>query len=163
MIRNLEKLLLRLRQYNLKLNVDKSLFACTQCNYLGYQISGRGVEPGVAKLKAIEKVKPPTTIKEVRAFLGLANYFRFMIPGFSRRAGPLSYLTSKEAGFKEGEMPQAAKDAFEDLKKALQSKPIVSFPDPKKKFKLTTRGYPAIFCQFHVKLTTKKKIREVSS
>ena len=82
----LEQTLLRLRKYNLKLNPSKSVFGAASVHYLGYNISGEGIRPGEEKMKAIQDFPTPDTPKKIREFVGLANYFRFLLPGFSEHS-----------------------------------------------------------------------------
>ena len=70
----LEQTFLRLRKYNLKLNVAKSSFGALQVNYLGYTISGDGIAPGKEKLQAVRDFPVPTSVKQIREFVGLCNY-----------------------------------------------------------------------------------------
>ena len=60
---------------------------------------GKGVGPDLAKVEAIRNWKAPITQKEVRRFLGFANYYRVFIPNYSKIAAPLTALTSKEVPF----------------------------------------------------------------
>ena len=76
----LEQTLLRLRKYNLELNLAKSVFGAATVHYLGNNISGEGIRPGEEKMKAIEAFPTPDTPKKIRDFLGLTNYFRFLLP-----------------------------------------------------------------------------------
>ena len=78
--------MLRLRKYNLKLNPSKSVFGASSVHYLGYNISGEGIRPGEEKMKAIEDFPVPDTPKKIREFVGLANYFRFLLPGFAEHS-----------------------------------------------------------------------------
>ena len=79
----LERTILRLRKYNLKLNVSKSFFGALQVNYLGYTLSGDRIAPGKEKLQAVQDFLAPTSVKQIREFVGLCNYFWFLIPGFA--------------------------------------------------------------------------------
>jgi hypothetical protein len=70
---------LRLRKYRLKLNTDKSIFGATTVQYLGYTINEEGVTLSVDKMEAIRETRPLGNLKQIREFVGLANYFRFLI------------------------------------------------------------------------------------
>ena len=91
----LEETLLRLRKYNLKLNPSKSVFGAASVHYLGYNISGEGIRPGEEKMKAIEDFPVPDTPKKIREFVGLANYFRFLLPGFAEHSARRTDLFQK--------------------------------------------------------------------
>ena len=137
-LQTLEKILLRLRKYNLKLNVKKSIFGASSITYLGYQLSGEGVGPGPEKLKAIRDFPMPTSVKKIREALGLTNYFRFLIPGFNKCSSQLSKLLKKDSGYKDGPMPEESQKAFEKLKSALSKAPVVAHPQPGLDFHLRT-------------------------
>ena len=61
-------------RYNLKLNPTKCVFRVQAVKLLGFIVSKRGIELGPSNIKAIQKLPPPKTKKEVRSFLGRLNY-----------------------------------------------------------------------------------------
>jgi hypothetical protein len=61
---------------NLRLNPKKCVFGSDSVEYLGHTLSGDGVRPGQDKAKAMQTAQPPRSVKELRLFCGLANYFR---------------------------------------------------------------------------------------
>ena len=73
-------MLLSLRDAGLKVNIKKSFFAKPELEYLGYWITRSGIAPLAKKIEAIQKLRPPTTRKELRRFIGLLNYYRDMWP-----------------------------------------------------------------------------------
>ena len=127
----------RLRQHNLKLNLRKCRFGTDTVNYLGYTLSPEGIKPGLEKTKAVEQFPPPTTVKAIREFTGLANYFRHMIKNYSKIASHLTTLTSKKANWKGGELPPKAMEAFNILKRALCSEPLLAYPTNQRGFILS--------------------------
>jgi hypothetical protein len=94
-------------------------------DYLGHVISEQGVSVDPSKIVAVLEWPTPTTVKGVRGFLGLAGYYRKFIRNFSTIAAPLNQLLSKD-GFKWNDM---AEKAFNDLKQALTSPPVLALPD----------------------------------
>jgi hypothetical protein len=92
-LKSLEEVLWRLQKYGLKLNVDKTIIGARTVQYLGYTLSGQGVTLSMDKLAAIKDFPMPTSPKAMREFLGLANYFRSLIPRFSQTADPLKKMT----------------------------------------------------------------------
>ena len=114
-LRQIEALLQRMIQYQLKLNIQKCEFLPQEMEYLGYTISKDGVKPGKAKAQVIKDAKPPTTIKQIQSFIGLANYFRQLIPNFSTIAAPLNNLISKKTKWTSGNLPPEALTAFKEL------------------------------------------------
>jgi hypothetical protein len=97
---------------------------------LGHIISEQGVSVDPAKIQAVIEWPPPIMTKGVRGFLGLAGYYRKFIHHFGCIATPLTRLLSKD-GFQWNE---AAKMAFQQLKEALTSPPILRLPDFTQRF-----------------------------
>jgi hypothetical protein len=75
--------------------------------------------------------KPPTTVRQIQSFLGLAGYYRRFIPNFSRIAKPITELLKKEAKFVWG---QKCEDAFHALRQHLTTAPVLAQPDSSKPF-----------------------------
>ena len=134
----LERLFLRFRKFNLKMQPGKSIFGADSLQYLGYKLTPEGVGPGDDKTKAIREYQCPTSVKKIREFLGMANYFRFLIPNFAKNAGTMSALLTKASGYKKGEMPESAKQGFENIRNALMLQPIVRHPSKRGEYHLTT-------------------------
>lgn len=137
-VRTLGEVFKRLMKYNLKLNPSKCEFGASQVDYLGYTISGNGIQPGTDKTDALRMFPEPNSVKKVRQFIGLANYFRQLIPNFSAIASPLTQLTGKQNVYKQGELPDDAKRAFHFIRDKLTSRPVLKFPDYNKEFFLWT-------------------------
>jgi hypothetical protein len=85
-----------LRQAGLKVKPSKCSIVMQHCSYLGHVVGGGKVGMDIAKTEAIRNFHRPRTKKDVRAFLGLAGYYRRFIPDFSTITAPLSDLTRKE-------------------------------------------------------------------
>lgn len=137
-IKELHQVLTRLRQYNLKLNLQKSVFGKLKTTYLGYVVSGDGVEISASKIDAIQKFPTPNSKKKIKSFVGITNYFRRLIPGFARLAAQLTKLTTKEVGWEGGALPKESAEAFEELKRRLTSRPVLAFPNKNQEFILRT-------------------------
>jgi hypothetical protein len=75
--------------------------------------------------------KPPTTVRQIRNFLGLAGYYGRFIPNFSRIAKPITELQKKEAKFV---WSQKCEDAFHALRQHLTTAPVLAQPDKSKPF-----------------------------
>jgi hypothetical protein len=87
------------REANFKLNLAKCTFAAPQVAYLGYHVSQNGIALVEGKVEAIKKFPLPGTVKDVRAFLGLAGYYRSFIHDFAAISCPLTLLTRKDTRF----------------------------------------------------------------
>jgi hypothetical protein len=102
-----------------------------EVSFLGHIISNGGISVDPAKVKEIVVWSIPTTITEVRSFLGLAGYYRRFIEGFSKIAKTMTSLLEKGREFKWDEKCQ---DSFDQLKKRLMSPPVLVMPDLQKGF-----------------------------
>jgi hypothetical protein len=127
-LKSLEEVLWRLQKYGIKLNVDKTIIGARTVQYLGYTLSGQGVTLSKDKLAAINDFPMPTSPKAVREFLGLV--FRSLIPRFSQTSDPLNKMMSASTVWRTGAPPPPeAQAAFNKLKEALMSAPIVVNPN----------------------------------
>jgi hypothetical protein len=102
-----------------------------------YTDAGR-YQAGKNKLKAIDIAKAPADVKTIRSFMGLCNFFRTHIKDFAVIAAPLFKLTRKDSGYKGGPLPEAAMDAFINLRKQLISEPVMAFPRLDRQYTLIT-------------------------
>ena len=134
----LEKVLIRLQENHMKLNIEKCFFGNTEVSYLGFVLTPEGIKPGKDKLKAIKNAQPPTDMKAVRSFIGLCNFFRTHIKNFSLVSAPLTKLTRKDSGYNGGPLPTEALNAFLELKKRLITDPVVAYPRSDRKYVLIT-------------------------
>ena len=123
----LENCFLRLKQYNLKISIDKSAFGTDQVEYLGFKLGADSIRPGTDKTKAVCDFPEPKTVKQIRQFVGLASFFRELIPNFSKMNAHLTALTRKDSEWKGGPLPNNAKIAFEKLKDLLTKKPVIAY------------------------------------
>ena len=123
---NLRVVLARCEQTNLVLNWEKCHFMVQEGIVLGHRISARGIEVDRAKIEAIEKLPPPSSVKGIRSFLGHAGFYRRFIKDFSQIAKPLSNLLVQGIPF---EFDSQCLQAVTVLKDKLISAPIVVAPD----------------------------------
>ncbi|GBG75094.1 hypothetical protein CBR_g19607 [Chara braunii] len=134
-LKHLEEVLAILKKTQLHLNLEKSEFGKDSIIYLGHRLSAAGLEPEATKIEVIRDWPQPTNIRELRSFLGLASYYRKFVPRFSIIARPLSRLTSKNVSYS---WDAACTEAFQALKEALVSYPVLRIADPKLTFVVTT-------------------------
>ncbi len=127
-LERLRRVLVELRRAGLTANPRKCHLALSEAKYLGYQV-GRGlIKPQEKKVAAILSAPRPTSKTQVRAFLGLAGYYRCFIPNFSSLVAPLTGLTRK--GQPEIVPWGPTEDeAFQRVKAALTSEPVLRAPD----------------------------------
>ena len=98
---------------------------------LGHKVSARGIEVDKAKIEVIEQLPPSTNVKGICSFLGHAGFYRRFIKDFSQIARPLTSLLAKDAPFI---FNNECNEAFQILKKALITAPIIQPPDWKLPF-----------------------------
>ena len=106
-----------------------------QVEYLRHYISNSGISVDNHKIKVIQNWSTLTTITEVRSFLGLATYYWKFVKGFLAIAAPLTGLLHKDKDF---DWQQAEQQAFDQLKLALTTVPVLILPNPDKPFIITT-------------------------
>ncbi|KAL5583507.1 hypothetical protein UlMin_015949 [Ulmus minor] len=94
-----------------------------------HSFDGITVDP--TKIEAVSRWSTPTSVTEIRSFLGLAGYYRRFVEGFSSLAAPLTALTKKEKKF---EWTDKCERSFQELKQRLTSAPILILPSEDKEF-----------------------------
>ena len=99
-LERLREVLGRIRQANLKLKPSKCHLFQDEVPFLGHIITKDGVLPNPENVRKVVEWPPPQTVTEVRAFLGLANYYRRFVKDFAKVAQPLTQLTKKHHPFK---------------------------------------------------------------
>ena len=92
---HLDLVLQTLRQHQLYAKFNKCEFWLIRVGFLGHVVSADGIYVDPQKVKVVTNWEQPTTVTEVRSFLGLTGYYRIFIEGFSKIAGPLHCLTRK--------------------------------------------------------------------
>ena len=118
---------------DLYFKLEKCVFHAPSIDYLGV-ILGEGVtRMDPVKTKGIRDWPTPTSIKDIRSFLGFCNFYRPFIKGFSEIARPLNELTRKDVPWSWGTPQQ---QAFTNLKRRVTSEPILTHPDPTKQYVL---------------------------
>ena len=149
-LKHIDLVLSRLQKANLKLKLRKCHFAGSEAPFLGHIVSRNGLLMDPAKIDAVRKIRRPETKKDVRSFLGMAGYYRPFIKDFSIVAAPLHALTKAKAS-KEVNWTAECEKAFENLKDALTSYPVLRYPDFSRDFVLETdaskTGISAILMQ----------------
>jgi hypothetical protein len=134
------KVLCRLEENDLYLHPAKCEFECTEVEYLGMLIQENHVSMDPAKVQAVTDWPIPRNLKEVRGFLGFANFYRRFIEGFARIARPLNDLTKKDAPWNWGPSQQ---EAFAKLKAQFTSSPVLVMwqPDFKTRMKVDASAF----------------------
>ncbi|CAH9114854.1 unnamed protein product [Cuscuta epithymum] len=114
-----------LRENQLYAKLSKCDFWQDRVAFLGHIITQEGVSVDPSKIEAVVEWRAPTSVTEVRSFLGLAGYYRRFVKDFSKIARPLTNLTKKTTKFQWNEDCEAA---FQELKKRLTTAPVLTLP-----------------------------------
>nr|GEU95515.1 hypothetical protein [Tanacetum cinerariifolium] len=141
----------------------------SQVEYLGHVIFGKRVSTNPSKVKAMQEWLVPVNIKKLRGLLGLTRYYMRFIKGYATISKPLTALLKKNS-FKWSE---AAQQAFEDLKAAMLSAPVLALPNFHKEFTLVIdasddgigavlqqQGHPIAFLMFEISNDLLLRIQE---
>lgn len=132
---HLKQVLQLLRQDHWQVKFSKCSFAQQQVSYLGHVIGVNGVATEPKKIQDVLNWATPVSVKKLRGFLGLAGYYRKFVKNFGIISKPLTQLLRKGVPFK---WSAEAKDAFQRLKQALTSAPVLGLPDFSKIFYVET-------------------------
>ena len=133
-IGNLRQVFERLRKAKLKLSPKKCVLFQREVKYLGHVVSGEGISPDPGKIDAVKSWPRPTSVTEVKSFLGLCSYYQRFVPSFADIAHPLHQCTTTSPFSWKPE----ADVAFNKLKQALTEAPVLAYPDPAFSFTLDT-------------------------
>lgn len=134
----LQTVLQRLRETGLKVRVDKCHFLQSRVRFLGHQISAEGIGTDPGKIVAVTQWPTPSTVKDLRSFLGFCSYYRRFLRGFSQVAGPLHDLVntclkenncSRSKDLFESLWTTACQEAFNQLKEKLTTAPLLGYAD----------------------------------
>jgi hypothetical protein len=157
----LSKVLAQLEAYGLKLSPEKCHFVQTSIKCLGHIVSAEGVQTDPDKVAAVKSWPRPTTLKELKSFLGFTGYYRRFVENYSRVVRPLNDLTQgydlpkkkrgqqrkqvrKTTNLKDPRIPfgddwtTPCQLAFEALIEKLTTAPILGFADYSNPFVLHT-------------------------
>jgi hypothetical protein len=121
--KHVREVLRRLRENNLYAGTKKCTFHTDTIEYLGYILSPTGLSMDPAKVQTIQDWPEPRKVKDVQSFLGFANFYRRFIHEYSDIVVPLTRLTRKDLKWN---FSDACRDAFNKLKTAFQSAPVLT-------------------------------------
>nr|XP_033508465.1 uncharacterized protein LOC117273398 [Nicotiana tomentosiformis] len=134
-MKHLRKVFQVLRDNGLYIKREKFKFAQSKVHFLGHVIRNGELCMDEAKVRAIQEWEAPIKVTELRSFLGLVNYYRRFICGYSAKAAPLTELLKKN---KPWVWTEHCQRAFEDLKAAVTEEPVLALPDFAKTFEVHT-------------------------
>ncbi|RVW26159.1 Retrovirus-related Pol polyprotein from transposon 297 [Vitis vinifera] len=125
----------RLRENRLYVKPEKCEFAQEKITFLGHNISAGLIRMDKGKVQAIMEWTVPTKVTELRSFLGLANYYRRFIKGYSKRVSPFTNLLKKDNSW---DWSMQCQMAFEGLKEAISTELVLRLPDLDLPFEVQT-------------------------
>ena len=134
-VTNLRTVFQRIREAKLKLSPHNCILLQPKVSYLGHVISGEGISTDPKKIQAISSWPSPTSVTQLRSFLGLCSYYRRFIPSFADLAKPLHKLSEAGQSF---DWTLEAEATFQQLKQMLTEAPILSYPKADAPFILDT-------------------------
>ena len=135
----LEAALKKLEEHGLTINADKSQFRLSHLKYMGHKLSSDGLEVDDSKIRAVIDCTAPTSVAEVRSFLGLAQYCAKFLPDFSSISDPLWELTRGEQAFTWNRDQQKA---FDSIKSMMTRTPVLAYHRLGAHTRLTTDASP---------------------
>jgi len=128
-----EEVLRQLEENNLYVKPEKYMWKVQKVPFLGVVMGEEEVEIEEDKVEGVLRWPTPQCVKDVRKFLGLANYYRQFVKDFAKVALPMNQLTRKDKKWKWGEEQQAA---FEQLKAVFTTRPMLATPELDKEFRV---------------------------
>ena len=147
-LNKLRRVLIRLRDAGLKVNASKSSFCATETEYLGYVLSRDGIKPQQKKVRAILALMPPKSVKELRRFLGMVQYYRDIWARRSEMLAPLTNLVGECGHTKVTKAKKTKKvpwhwdkvhqQAFDNVKAIITRDVTLAYPDYTQGFEIYT-------------------------
>ena len=131
----------RLRRYRLFAKLSKCSFHTSSTSFLGFVVKTDGIVMEEDRVDTIRNWPEPKSLRDVQVFLGLANFYRRFVQGFSKIAEPLTGLMRKDTTHKASvglPLDKKAKEAFETLKGAFTSAPCLIHYDPFRAIRVET-------------------------
>jgi len=128
-----EEVLRRLEENDLYVKPEKCAWKVRKIGFLGVVIGPSGIEMKKEKVDGVLSWLEPRNVKDVRKFLGLANYYRRFIKNFAQIARPINMLTRKDVKWQWEEEQQKV---FDKLKRVFTTKPVLVAPDLDKEFSI---------------------------
>lgn len=147
-LERVKAVLQRIREAGLKLSPSKCFFLRKEVDYLGHIVTSDGIRTDPKKIEKVKGWSTPTTIKQLRSFLGFCGYYRRFIKHYAEIVRPLEALctedplvtgvTKKRLQDITNRWTEAQENSFNALKLALTSAPILAYPTEKDQFILDT-------------------------
>ena len=124
-----------MRENELFIKEEKCSFAQQEVSFLGHIVGGGKIRMDKSKVRAISEWEPPTKVAELRSFLGLANYYRRFVEGYSRITTSLTDMLKKG---KVWDWKPECEKAFNQLKQEMTREPVLALSDFAKPYEVRT-------------------------
>ncbi|XP_018360008.1 PREDICTED: uncharacterized protein LOC108759186 [Trachymyrmex cornetzi] len=128
---HLHEVFQRLDKHEIKINSAKCVLGESKVAFLGYEVSAEGTKPPEHKIHAIRDFPKPTTVKQLRRFLGMTNFYRRFIPGAAQTQAALNEVLkgSNKKGSIPVEWTPEREAAFNKTKESLAQATLLAHPD----------------------------------
>jgi hypothetical protein len=140
-VEHVKAVLARLRTHRLYVKLSKCEFHRPEVKFLGFVVGREGIRMDTDRIETIRDWPEPQSVKDIQMFLGFTGFFRRFVPSYSRVTAPLTEMLKKkarEAMSGRFELTPKARGAFEELKTAFSSPPLMRHFDPQKPILLVT-------------------------
>ena len=130
---HLRQLFERLDHHGITINANKSVFGSPGLEFLGHFVNDQGISPLPERVEAIKTYPPPASLKKLRTFLGLVNFYHRFIKDAASILAPLNNLLAKKEEKVNAPLfvwPESAQKAFDKIKHALAETTLLSHPKP---------------------------------
>ncbi|VDH91520.1 Hypothetical predicted protein [Mytilus galloprovincialis] len=138
-LNTLSEVLSRFKRIGIRLKKQKCVFMAEEVVYLGFKINKHGIYPVGSKVEAIDKAPSPTNVTELKAYLGMLNYYNRFLANLSHLLKPLHVLLQKDTKWS---WEKEQEKAFIESKQLLKSASVLVHFDPKKKLILACDASP---------------------
>ncbi|CAC5395318.1 unnamed protein product [Mytilus coruscus] len=138
-LNTLSEVLSRFTRIGIRLKRQKCMFMAEEVVYLGFKINKHGIFPVESKVETIDKAPSPTNVTELKAYLGMLNYYNRFLPNLSHMLKPLHVLLQKNTKWSWGKEQEKA---FIESKQLLKSASVLVHFDPKKTLILACNASP---------------------
>jgi hypothetical protein len=162
----LKLVLQRLQDANLKINARKSNFCAIETEYLGYILTREGIKPQPKKVQSILALVPPKSVKDLRRFLGMVQYYQDIWARRSEMLAPLTSLVGECGSVKDSKTKKKRKpckpwhweaehqQAFDDVKAAIAREVTLAYPDYSQAFEIYCDGSKTQLGVFIIQMNT---------
>ena len=100
---SINKIFKKLKDFNLKIQIDKCKFFAKETDYLGHTLTREGIKPNESKIVTIKNLKIPTSRKGIKSFLGITGYYRKFIKDYAKVAQPMTFYLKKDKKINESD------------------------------------------------------------